>query len=63
MRLENTRKDDLLDKINVQTISFYKQLHAKVGVCIDDRLSVNLTRCQQIIKDVQAILDQEVAKL
>lgn len=46
-------------KLKIKTISFYKQLHAKLGVCIDERLDMSLERCQALIRDCMALLDSE----
>ena len=46
LRLENQRKDELIDATGAKVCGVLKKLQAKIGVCFDSRLQMTLARCQ-----------------
>lgn len=57
LRIENQRKDKLIDDINGNTAELLKKVHAKLGVCLDHRLSMTLGRAQGILREVCRVID------
>ena len=44
----------------LQNVSLLKKIHAKIGVCLDNRLQMTLARAQNILAEVLRIIDGEL---
>ena len=62
LRLENSRKDRLIDELQEGEQAFLQKLHTKLALCFDHRLDMSLKRCQGIIREVQEEVEKQIGR-